>query len=492
MLGAASVPRPDFTDRRTRLALGITVIGALAAGLIYAVGTGDWRLTAYVSAVAIAPALLVLALKRSYLFPYGIYVALIPFDNMLKIAGSGTLTKMLGILSTAFIVIYAFRRKGLNAPPLSLYLWLTYLAWLLLSLLWSADVANGILDAQVTVSLIGMFAVLAVAPVDERDLRAICACIVLGGVASSFYGIYLLHDAPTIETIGGQAGRLMINVDNRTIDANHFANAMLTPIALAMVAMLNSRKLRTILGALFALIVLLAGEAVALSREAMLACIVIVAITVFFSRRRALGIALFGGMIALVPLLVPAIFSRITDALATGGAGRTSIWETGWTAFKLHPVIGWGAGGAIEAYDRTYLKVFQAYNAGWSRPPHNTPLQVMVELGVIGFVLFGAAFIATFRHFRGIPRTSSLYDLKIAFTAALIGLAVCSLFIGLETYKYVWVALATTAQLRTVARSQQRRPQPAIVYEPPPAAPAPARSRARARRDRPPLSAPAS
>ncbi len=193
-------------------------------------------------------------------------------------------------------------------------------------------------------------------------------------------------------------------------------------------------------------------------------------------------------------MFVPAIGGRIADALATGGAGRTSIWQTGLAAFNMHPIIGWGAGGAIEAYDRTYLKVFQAYNAGWSRPPHNTPLQVLVELGIIGFVLFLLAFIATFRHFRGIPRTSSLYDLKIAFIASLIGLSVCSLFIGLETYKYVWVALSTTAQLRTVARSQARRLQAGTVYEPPPAvAPAPpARARTRLRREPAPASAPAS
>ena len=70
-----------------------------------------------VAGVAVAPALLVLALKRSYLFPYGLYVVLVPFDNMLKISGSGTLTKFLGIASAFFIAVYAFRRKGLNRPP---------------------------------------------------------------------------------------------------------------------------------------------------------------------------------------------------------------------------------------------------------------------------------------------------------------------------------------------------------------------------------------
>ncbi|HTD33384.1 MAG TPA: O-antigen ligase family protein [Candidatus Elarobacter sp.] len=486
MLSTGSLPRPDLSDRRTRLSLGIAVMGALFAAFVYTIGTGDVRLTVLVAGLAVAPALLVLALKRSYLFPYGIYVVLIPFDNMLKISGSGTLTKMLGVLSTLFIMVYAFRRKGINPPPFSLYVWLAYLAWLLISLLWSADVQNGLLDAQTTVSLIGMFAVLSVAPVEERDLRAICTCIVLGGIASSFYGMYLLHDQPAMATMGGETGRLMINVDNRTIDANHFANAMVTPIALSLVALLNSRKLLVILGSIFALVVLFAGELMSLSREAMLACAVVIVITVFFSRRRVLGFAVGAGILGLVPVFVPTIGARITDAIATGGAGRTGIWETGLAAFKIHPFFGWGAGGAIEAYDRTYLHVFQFYNAGWGRPPHNTPLQAAVELGVVGLFLLALAYVTTFRQFRGIRRGDDLYDLRIAFTASLIGLGICSLFIGLQTYKYLWIALATTAQLRTVALSRRRAPAPAVVYEPPPApvpAPAPRAQRRRYRRD---------
>jgi O-antigen ligase len=490
MLTTRVFARPQLEDRRTRFALGLAALGALVAALVYAIGSGDLRLTMIVAGLAVAPALLVLAVKRSYLFPYGIYVVLIPFDNMLKISGSGTLTKTLGVVSTLFIIIYAFRRKGLHAPPLSLYVWLAYLGWLVLSLLWTNDPDNGVIDAQQTISLIGMYAILAVAPLEERDLRAICACIILGGVASSFYGMYLLHDQPLAQTAGGEAGRLMINVADRAIDANHFANAMLAPIALSLVALLNSRKPAIIFGSLGALCVLFAGEAMALSREAMLACLLIIAITVAFSRRRMLGLGVAISVLTLIPLFVPTIFARIADATASGGAGRTGIWATGLAAWKEHPFFGWGAGSAIEAYDRTYLRIFQFHNAGWSRPPHNTPLQTLLELGVVGLVLLLIAYVTTFRHFRGIGRGHPLYDLRIAFTAALLGLGVCSLFIGLETYKYFWIALSTTAQIRSVARARKLSMPAAVVYEPPPP---PVRAPVKRRRGaREPAAAPAS
>jgi len=456
--------RPDLSDRRTRLALGVALMGALIAAFVYAIGSGDLQLTILVAGLAVAPALLILALKRSYLFPYGIYVVLIPFDNMLAISNSGTLTKMLGILSTLFIMIYAFRRKGVMAPPFALYAWLAYLLWMLVSAFWSVDIGNGTNTIQAMCSLVAMYAVISVAPLEERDLRAICICIVLGGIASSFYGMYLLHDHPA----GMDAGRLMINVENRTIDANHFANAMLTPIALSLVALLNARRPVVIIGSLFALSALFAGELMSLSREAMLSCVVIVLITVVLSRRRVVGFGILATMIALVPIFAPTIHQRLNDALATGGAGRTSIWQVGLRSFSQHPFFGWGVGGSVEAYDRNFLNVFQFYNTGWSRPPHNTVLQTAIELGAVGLVILLVGYFSTFRQFKGIRRQSNLYDLRVALTASLIGLGICAMFIDLQNYKYFWITLATTAQLRTVARTRRRaEAEQQIVYEPP-------------------------
>jgi exopolysaccharide production protein ExoQ len=449
-------------DRRTRLALAATVFGTLAVALVYTIGTGDLRLTAIVAGLAVAPALLVLALKRSYLFPYGLYVVLVPFDNMLKISGSGTLTKMLGIASAFFIAVYAFRRKGLNQPPLALYFWIAYFAWTLVSIMWSGDMSEAMLDIQQTFSLVALLAVLSVAPVEERDVRAICACIVFGGIAASLYGMYLLHDAPQI---AGDNGRLMINVANRAIDPNHFANSLLAPLAISAVALLNARKPSRLFFSAVALLVIIAGIIMSLSREALIATVVLGAVLLWFSRRRIVGMIL--GLTVGVPvlaglvLLFPQIGVRMGEAFSTGGAGRTSIWQVGWLAWQQRPFFGWGAGGALDAYDRNYLAVFQFYNAGWGRPPHNTPLHALIELGIVGGLLMAAAYFTTFRPLRRIPRGHRLYDLRVAFTAALVALGVCSLFIDLANYKYVWIIYATIAQIGVLARLRSSDTAPA-------------------------------
>ena len=446
--------------------LGTTVLGALIVAFVYTIGTGDLRLTLLVAGVAIAPALFFLALKRSYLFPYGLYVALVPFDNMLKISGSGTLTKMLGIASTFFIIVYAIRRKGLNKPPVTLYLALSYLAWTMISAMWTPEAAEAMIDVQQTISLVLMYAVLVCAPVEERDVRAICACLVFGGIAASFYGMYLLHESPILQTAGGEHGRLMINVANRTIDPNHFANSLLPPLALALVGLLGSRRPARALFALFCVVVLTTGIVMSLSREALLAAVLIVGVIVWFSPRRMLGFGIGIPLVAGIPLVFPAIGARMVEAFSSGGAGRTSIWHVGLLAWKSHPLFGWGAGGALDAYDRNYLAVYQFYNAGWTRPPHNTPLHAMIELGLVGLIIMSLAYLATFRQFRGIARGDRLYDLRVAFTASLIALGFVSLFIDLANYKYLWIVLATVAQLSSVARARRLAARP--VYEPPP------------------------
>lgn len=467
MLLSPSLPRPDLGDRRTQLALGASALVGLLAGFAVAIGTGNLRLTAELGALACAPLLLAVMLTRPYVLPYGLYVMLVPFDNMLKLGSAGTLTKLLGIATAVFVALYAMRVRGLARPPLSLYLWLAYAAWALLSVIWAPVGASNLavgLEQLVSVTL--LFTVLAVAPIDEPRLRGICVAIVLGGVLASLYGMYLLHQSPAM---AGDEGRLMLDVGSRTIDPNHFANSLLAPLAIALVTLLHARRPARIAVALGALAILLAGIAVSLSREALLGAILVGVVTIAFSRRRLLGFALALPAVALVPLLVPGIGARMALALTTGGAGRTSIWHVGWLAFREHPFFGWGIGTALDAYDRNYLAVFQLYNAGWHRPPHNTILHAAIELGIVGAVLLLLGYAATFRQLAGIGRGDGLYDLRVAFTAALVALGFVSLFIDLGIYKYFWLVLAAIAQLRTV-RLTRAVPQPVtVVYEPPPA-----------------------
>jgi O-antigen ligase len=452
---AASPPRPSLGDRRSLLAVGAAVVACCALALAFAIGSGAYKQAAALGGLVLALPLLVLALQRPYVFPYGLYVILVPLDNMLLIPGAGTLTKLLGAASIVFVVVALLRQKRIGRPPLAAYFGLAYFAWLLLSVLWAPDLSVAAIDAQTMGSLVILYAVLSVAPITERELRTVCAVTVVGGTVASLYGMYLLHN---LGAAGADYGRLMINIDDRTIDPNHFANALLGPFALALVGLLHARKPGVMLAYGGAVAIIAAGQLISLSREALLGSVLIGAVLIAFSKRRLLGAAVTLPTLGLVLLFVPAIGRRMVEAGATGGAGRSFIWHIVWRAWLQHPLFGWGSGGAIEAYDRNYLTVYALMNQGWGRPPHNTPLHILLELGVVGLVLAGLAYLSVFRQFAGIRRGDELYDLRVALTAALLAAGFVSFFIDLANYKYLWLVLILVAQLRSAALARGTPP----------------------------------
>ena len=425
------------------------MLAAIIIGIAVQIGTGNLLLALALLGVLASPALLAVAVRWPYVFPYGLYVVLVPFDNMLKLGGGGTLTKLLGMGAMVAIVAHAFIARRATQPPKALWFWTAFMLWNLVSVMWTPDVPEGLLFVQTLGSLILLFGVLSVAPLQEHDLRVICTAIVVGGVAASLYGIYLLHESPQMT---GDFGRLMINVGERKIDPNHFANSLLAPIALAFVGLLSARRPAPIFASLLALGILIAGVLISLSRETLLGCVAIVAVVILLSRRRLVGLAIGIPMMIGIPLLVPAIAQRMLEAFQTGGAGRTSLWHVAWIGFLQRPLLGWGVSGSIDAYDVNFFKVYQAHSVGWVITPHNTPLHVAVELGVIGLALFVLAYAATFLMLRVVPKNDSLSDLRTGLAAALTALVLVSFFIDLLSYKYVWLVLTTIAQLRAVVR----------------------------------------
>ncbi|HYZ14867.1 MAG TPA: O-antigen ligase family protein [Candidatus Acidoferrum sp.] len=447
-----AVRRPPFA------ATGAIAVGALALlTLAFSVGTGNFVHAGILGLLLAAPFAIALAWRRPYLFPYGVYVVLVPFDNMLLIPGAGTLTKLLGVVSMGFVVLSILRQKKVGTPPLAALLAIAYMAWNLFSLTWAVDLDSGLLDATSMSSLVVMYVLFSVAPITERDLRLICLFAVAGGVLASLYGISLLHGAAA--TDAGDYGRLMIDVDNRRIDPNHFANSLLGPFALALVGLLHAHRKRLILASAGAVAILAAGVVISVSREALIGLVLIVGVLLMFSKRRALGLAIAIPSIAGVLAFVPAIAGRMAEAMSSGGAGRSFVWHVVWRAVQQHPLFGWGAGGALEAYDQNYLAVYQLGQfQGWTRPPHNTPLHLLVDLGIVGLVIVVACYLTTFLQFRGIDRGDRLYDLRAALTAALVALGFVSLLIDLANYKYLWIVLVMIAQLRTVARTRRAAP----------------------------------
>ena len=99
---------------------------------------------------------------------------------------------------------------------------------------------------------------------------------------------------------------------------------------------------------------------------------------------------------------------------------RVQLWRAGFSLLSQRPLLGWGPGSSDELIDALNLK---------QRFPHfhDVPLQLLVELGVVGLALFGGILGAMAQRFvAGARRVKEPAD-YLLFTAvmAVIYLAVC-------------------------------------------------------------------
>jgi O-antigen ligase len=92
-------------------------------------------------------------------------------------------------------------------------------------------------------------------------------------------------------------------------------------------------------------------------------------------------VAVAGAAAVVVPERTWSRVLTIRSEILEGGSmsGRAAIWEAGLTAFPLRPVLGAGVG----AYGATLQTIGNKHNA-----PHNMPLGVLVEQGIVGFSIY--------------------------------------------------------------------------------------------------------
>jgi O-antigen ligase len=460
------IPRTPHRSALTFLAVGASAIALTALLLAAGIGPAAVALTTLV----MAPLGLYVALNRPLDVPLGLYVLLIPFDNLLGTGSFGTLTKFLGIASGVFLVLWAVQRRRLMPAGAPIVALLALIVWMLASTLWSLDQSLALKIIPTYAGLMLLYIVLTMMPISPAQLQRLFLMVVAGGLGAAVYGIHTFYNQPVMPQIPA-AQRLVVQVGENFIDPNHFADAMLFPVAILGMWGLRSRML---LGkaacaaglAVFGVAIVLSG-----SREALMALFVIAAYYVWRSRYRLQTVV----AVAVAALLagtaagMPSMWERFSTALQTGGSGRTSIWAVALEAAKHRALHGYGIGNFSEAFNQFYLRVHQPYPYGWDSPAHNLVMHYLVELGVVGLALIAVFFVAQFRSLRNIDRTSELYDSRIMLEAALVATAGVSLTIDLFTYKYAWLVFSMVALLRNAAAygcAQPADPSDEVLHDP--------------------------
>lgn len=438
--------------RRGRLITSLVTAAALAtAGALASIAITQLAGTKTGAALALAaiggPILVYLIVVAPIVFPFGIFLVLVPFDNLLDISAFGTLTKILGVLAGAALLTFLLRTHRAVKPPTALFIWAAVVVWMGATAFWALDQKSVFTLLPTPVELVLLYAAVSIFPSDRNAVRAAVIAAVLGGVAAATYGAYLFHSGVDV---AGHGNRLWILTDTSEIDPNHFAAALLVPIGLCSAVALRTRRLLTAVACLAALGILLVGVAESGSRGAVLGIAAIVG-WLYLRGERRLKLTLFAvpaaiGLIALS--LRTSIWARFAQALSTGGSNRIPIWKVGLTALKSHWLLGAGYNNFTFAYDEAFMRTNQAQFADWHRAPHDLLLGTSVELGVVGLALVLAGWFLQFRMMRDVPADHPDYAFRLALEGALIGLFVAALFLDVMITKYIWLAFMLVALLR--------------------------------------------
>lgn len=407
--------------------------------------------------VVVAPLALYAALRWPLETLFGLYVALVPFDNLLNTGSFGTLTKLIGIVAGGFLLLWIVRRNlvSFSAPPLRILALLVI--WMFVTALWAPDQKAALGMMATLCGLMLLYAVVSMMPATATQLRLLLTLVAIGGICAAAYGANKFYHDPALSQGALAMRRLVIQVGQYEIDPNHFSDALIFPAAILLMWSLSMRSLLVRAACIAGLGLIVASIMLSSSREGLIALVLIAAYYFWRSRYRLKLTVAFAGVALLAMSVQSSMFLRFANVWETGGSGRTSIWSVALEAAKHRPLQGYGIGNFVPAFNMFYLTTHQPYPYGWDSPAHNLVMHYLVETGLIGLGLIAAFFWAQFRSLREIGPENEFYDYRLVFEATLLAIVAVSMTIDLFQYKYAWLVFAMLALFRNVAMGYQQR-----------------------------------
>lgn len=425
----------------------VVYVAGLALLCARELAAGSTRWLAACIVAALAPPALYAAIRRPLVFPFCAYILVMPFDTLGRLGGFGTITKLVGLLCAAALILRLLRGRDAVPTPRAVLAWLALLGWMLLSTLWALEPADSLPLVAQYASLLALYAVLSMMPATQFELDAVLGSTLVASVAAAAYGAWMFARGEDVLT----SSRVIIRNGDFYIDPNNFATALVLPFAIAVTWLLgaNSRLVRVAM--IPALLLLAAGVAASGSRGGALAVLAMFLWLVVRSRRRIAAAALLAASLGAALAANPGLVQRFAEARSTDAAGRTDIWRVGLLALRDHWTIGAGVGNFANAFDHEYLNVFARYVLGWHWAAHNTFLEAAVELGLVGVVLLVVALCLQVSMLRVVGRDDPLFEIRVALEGALVGLLVASLSGTILNQKFTWLCFAAAALVRARA-----------------------------------------
>jgi O-antigen ligase len=283
---------------------------------------------------------------------------------------------------------------------------------------------------------------------EPRDMVLVLGAYVLGATAAAAYGI-ISPPAPTSE-------QELARATGTIGDANELAAVLVPAVVLGLVLAAYARRAPMLrLLCIVAAVLCVVGTFLSLSRGGLIALSFALIAMVFVGGRWRMQALVATVLIALVTLgwfeFVASQAARDRITHVHGGAGRSDIWTVGWRMVRANPIGGVGLGN-FQSESVHYLLAPGAikrsdFIVDTPKVAHNTYLQVLAELGIVGLVPFLMIVITAVlcglraaRRFaaRGDPRMELLAR---GLVVALLGMLAADFFISEEFSKQLWLLL---------------------------------------------------
>lgn len=382
------------------------------------------------------------------------------FLELTSVASGVGLAKVLGLaLAISWLATVASGRGGTKfvwtASPILSWFVVAFLAWGTLSLLWAENLNAGLEQMQ-RYLLVGLLVPIVFTAIrSARDVKAVAGAYVFGATIAAAYGLLA---SPNASGAAGavdateQLNRIAGTVGDPNVLASVLLVGAILAIALAVVQHRSPLMRIALVGSGF---LCLAVLVLTFSRGGLIALGAAVLAAPFVARRKAAviaaGLLVAVCIVAYIGALAPAD-ARERIVANDGGSGRTDIWKIGWRMVEAQPVTGLGVGNfqssSIHYQIRPGTAVVRTDLADNPSVAHNSYLELLAEMGIVGLALFlgivaaslGAAFRAT-RKFLASDR----FDLAVisaAVFAALVSILASDFFISEQFSKQLWLIFA--------------------------------------------------
>jgi O-antigen ligase len=422
--------------------------------------------------VAIVGLMAVLVAVRSLAVAVALFIVLTFFERIQGFGQSVTLVKLASAaLLLAWIGLLAGRRRLpllLRDHPFLSYGVFLLAVWAAASGLWAADPSTTTSEVFRLAQMLFLVFLVFSAIAQRRDLRLFGWAYVVGAVLTS--AVVLSGLTGTAAGADGTAIRFGGAFGN----PNNLAAVTLPAIALAAFMLIASRRVveRWLLAGCGVLLVLTCF--LTQSRGGLIGLGVMCVAAVFYAgpaRARSLALVLVilaAGSIYFATFASSGARQRVTSVSAANTTGRADLWNVAFQMTLNHPVQGVGFGN-FTVVAPSYLE--RTVNIGRSdlflRPGatqvHNTYLNILAELGVVGLLLFMGLLAGVFGI--ALRATRALADAgdaegELLARGLLIGAAgmlTAYFFFSAQFEKQLWLVLGGLIALSTVARAAQSR-----------------------------------